>query len=221
MEGSQRPESNDASAEMREQEPVRDPAWLEKKADDSALRIESALPSRDARILDVGCSTGALLGALTRRGFEDVSGVDPSAESVRLANTRYGVQAQVGVLSSLPVTDDGFDCVCLTGVLEHIWDVDEAIRSVLPLLRPNGIVYIEVPDASRYEDPYVSPFEDFNTEHVNHFSSVQLRTLAARHGLETVNDISYTAALTSTVSTSCVAATWRVGGAVQRDLKAR
>ena len=208
-----------SSSPMFEQRPVRDPAWLEKKANDSALRIESELPSRAARILDVGCSTGALLGALTRRGFENVRGVDPSAESVRLANTRPGVHAEVGVLSSLPVTDNGFDCICLTGVLEHIWDVDEAVRSVLPLLRPNGIVYIEVPDGSRYLDPYVSPFEDFNTEHVNHFSLAQLRVLAARHSMETVNETSYTAALTSTVSTSCVAVTWMVGGSVRQGLK--
>jgi SAM-dependent methyltransferase len=196
-------------------EPIRDPGWLNDKADDSALRIEAHLSSSGARILDVGCSTGGILGALARRGFEHLNGVDPSAESVRLANTRPGVEAQVGTLSALPAMDGDFDCICLTGVLEHLWDVDGAIRNVLELLGPQGMLYIEVPDGSRYLDPYVSPYEDFNTEHVNHFSFAGLRTLASRHGLETVDEVSYSAALTSAVSTGCAAVTWRRGTSVR------
>jgi hypothetical protein len=35
---------------------------------------------------------------------------------------------------------------------------------------------VEVPDAARYADYLVSPFHDFNTEHINHFSLAVLRT---------------------------------------------
>ncbi len=45
------------------------------------------------------------------------------------------------------------------------------------LLRPGGWVYIEVPDASRYKEFLVAPFQDFNTEHINHFSQTSLANL--------------------------------------------
>ena len=49
-------------------------------------------------------------------------------------------------------------------------------------MRPGGVVYLDLPDASRYVDPYIAPFEDFSTEHVNHFSPSTLEVLASRCG---------------------------------------
>jgi hypothetical protein len=48
---------------------------------------------------------------------------------------------------------------------------------VWTLIRPNGHVYIEVPDASHYIDQAYSPFQDFNIEHINHFSELSLVNL--------------------------------------------
>ena len=39
----------------------------------------------------------------------------------------------------------------------------------MPLLKTNGVLYIEVPDATAYVEFLYSPFQDFNTEHINHF----------------------------------------------------
>jgi len=67
-----------------------------------------------------------------------------------------------------------------------VWDVDGAMAAVTSLLAPGGAAYVEVPDASRYLDPFIAPFEDFHTEHVNHFSVPTLATLGRRFGLSTV-----------------------------------
>jgi len=47
------------------------------------------------------------------------------------------------------------------------------------MLKKDGkqIVYIEVPDAARYIDFLYSPFQDFNTEHINHLSSFLMKIL--------------------------------------------
>lgn len=190
--------------------PVAWPGWVEEKADRSARRVGNLLASPDARILDVGCATGALLAALGRAGFHELHGIDPAPGSVHAARARPGLRVEVGSIGSLPPELGTFDCICLTGVLEHLWDVDESLRSLGALLRPGGIVYVEVPDASRYLDPYVAPFEDFNTEHVNHFSPSCLRRLAARHGLRTLWDASVEVALAPGVDTAVVAAAWSV-----------
>ncbi|MDQ1301478.1 MAG: hypothetical protein QG637_1400, partial [Chloroflexota bacterium] len=51
--------------------------------------------------------------------------------------------------------------------------------SLAGLLRPQGIIYAETPDATRYAEFVTAPFQDFNTEHINHFS---LRCLANLFG---------------------------------------
>ena len=76
-----------------------------------------------------------------------------------------------------------FDIITLSHVLEHLEDLPGAVRNFARLLRPGGMVYIEVPDASRYAEFLIAPFQDFNTEHINHFSHRSLRRLLAKVGL--------------------------------------
>ena len=45
-----------------------------------------------------------------------------------------------------------------------------------------ALLYVEVPDASRYADFAWSPFQDFNSEHINHFSLISLDNLLRQCG---------------------------------------
>ena len=74
----------------------------------------------------------------------------------------------------------------LSHVLEHIIDVQGAVAGLRSLVKPGGLVYIEVPDAARYHDHLVAPFHDFNTEHINHFSVGTLKRLFASRGWKIV-----------------------------------
>jgi 2-polyprenyl-3-methyl-5-hydroxy-6-metoxy-1,4-benzoquinol methylase len=161
-----------------------DPPWVTARFDATAARIARLVPP-GGRVLDVGCATGSLLAALRRRGVRDVRGLDPSPGSAAVAACLHGVPVDVGALHRPPAGLGTFDCVCLTGVLEHVWDVDGAMVAITSLLAPGGVVYVEVPDASRYLDPFIAPFEDFHTEHVNHFSVATLATLGRRFGFGT------------------------------------
>src|SRR5262249_33713376 len=125
-----------------------EPAWVRERFDEAASRIAARVP-RGARVLDIGCSTGSLLAALRRHGFGDVRGLDPSPACAASAARVHGVPVDVGTLRRVPPGIGTFDCVCLTGVLEHVWDVDGAMAAITSLLRPGGTVYVEVPDASR------------------------------------------------------------------------
>jgi len=186
-----------------------EPDWQSRKALDAALRIERACPSRAARILDIGCATGSTLGALQSLGYSALFGIDPSADAVRLANSRPGVRAHVGSFASLPADLGRFDCIAISAVLEHLWNIDAAIATLHDLLSPDGVVYIDVPDAATYLDPYISPFEDFHTEHVNHLSFTSLRWIANRNGFATVSEESYQAGLTDNVVVGAAAVTWK------------
>ena len=79
-----------------------------------------------------------------------------------------------------------FDVVVLSHVLEHLADVRAAVASMRDLTVPGGAVYIEVPDAEHYADHLVAPFQDFNTEHINHFSLGLLERFMATQGFETI-----------------------------------
>ena len=155
--------------------------WTAARVEATAARLARLLPP-GARVLDVGCATGALLAALRRRGAGEVVGVDPSPRAAEVAARVHRVRVEVGSFGALPPGLGRFDAVCATGVLEHLWDTEEAMLAVRGLLRPGGLLYLEVPDAARYDQPLLVPFQDFSTEHVNHFSAATLDTLVARHG---------------------------------------
>lgn len=186
-----------------------DPRWMTEKADEEAARIALLVPGDATPILDVGCATGSLLGALARRGYTRLVGVDPAPAAVAAAASRPGVSGFVGDAAALPASAGRFGCVCLTGVLEHLFDPAATLRAVRERLEPGGIVYVEVPDAWRYLDPYLAPFEDFNTEHVNHFSLSCLKALGERCGLEVVHTERVEAAIAPQVFTGVCAVAWR------------
>ncbi|MFL5619255.1 MAG: methyltransferase domain-containing protein [Gemmatimonadaceae bacterium] len=140
----------------------------------------------DARILDVGCATGRLLALLRDKGFPNVHGLDPSPSCAAAAGRLYDIPVRTTTLSHLHESGESFDVVILVGVLEHINDLDTALREVHDVLSPQGIVYAEVPDALTFADWPNAPFQDFSTEHINFFSPVSLGNLMARHGFATL-----------------------------------
>ena len=143
------------------------------------------IPSKDARILDVGCANGGLLQVLGRLGFRNLVGIDPSPACVE--NTRNGgCQAYRGELARLPAEIGCFDAVILTSVLEHVLDVKSAISALVSVCAGNGRIFMEVPDAAGYADYLHAPFQDINTEHINHFSIASLRNLMAQFGFTPV-----------------------------------
>jgi SAM-dependent methyltransferase len=137
--------------------------------------------------LDFGCAGGGLIRALQEQGFTNIHGVDPSSACAAQVRSATGVPAEAGSLFAVPPGLGRFDCILLTHVLEHVEDVAGALRNLVSLLTPEGLLHLEVPDATRYADYIVAPFQDFNTEHINHFSLKGLDNACGRAGLELVS----------------------------------
>jgi hypothetical protein len=77
-----------------------------------------------------------------------------------------------------------FDCVTLRQVLEHIENLSDFGVALRNLLKPNGLLVIEVPDAQSHFD-----LQDFALweEHINDFSLGSLKNFLRRHGLEVID----------------------------------
>jgi SAM-dependent methyltransferase len=151
--------------------------------------IRLYLPDLNARLIDVGCSTGQLLALLKESGYKNVTGLDPSSTCAKTAQELFDIQVLTGVLADVPrirASEPPFDVVILIGVLEHLRDLASSLTGVRELASPNALIYIEVPDATDFASWPDAPFQEFSTEHINYFSSVSLTNLMSRFGFTQV-----------------------------------
>ncbi len=140
------------------------------------------IPSAEARILEVGCATGRLLWQLRQAGYPHVAGLDPSPSCAATAQRLYGVEVRIGTLHEL--LDDGtpVDMLILIGVLEHLCDLQVALKALYQKLALGGRIYIEVPDVTGFERHLDAPYQQFSTEHLLFFSRATVTSALAVAG---------------------------------------
>ncbi len=143
----------------------------------NASIITRFLPDRQARILDIGCATGGLLHTLAQSGYINLLGLDPSPVCAHTAAELYGVSVRTGTLSLVPADIGTFDLIILGAVLEHIRNLKEALLRIRGLLSQDGMLFIEVPDATKFAASADAPFQEFSIEHINFFSATSLANL--------------------------------------------
>lgn len=167
--------SNGAAGSLASEAP-----W-ELERSESLMRFAEPFVSKTEFILDVGCSTGTALVILRNDGYERLGGIDPLRASVDVAREARGLDVIEGRFGTHH-SGGTPDVVVISHVLEHVLDVHQAIQATAESLAPGGRVVIEVPDATRFHDHVYAPYQDFNTEHINHFSLHHLGALMAGHG---------------------------------------
>ncbi|MBI5076017.1 MAG: class I SAM-dependent methyltransferase [Nitrospirae bacterium] len=100
---------------------------------------------RNLSILEVGCSGGPLIRLLQREGFAKVAGIDINECSVQLCRSLGDAAVKVADGCSTGFSDEQFDVVVASDVLEHIEDPVQGLREWSRILRPKGIVLVFVP----------------------------------------------------------------------------
>ncbi|MEE4278438.1 MAG: bifunctional 2-polyprenyl-6-hydroxyphenol methylase/3-demethylubiquinol 3-O-methyltransferase UbiG [Halieaceae bacterium] len=95
------------------------------------------------RVLDLGCGGGFMAEALDDRGAT-VTGIDPAEEAVAAARAHAeqrgrDITYDIGVGEALPYIDQRFDAVVCVDVLEHVKDLQQVIREIARILRPDGL----------------------------------------------------------------------------------
>jgi SAM-dependent methyltransferase len=144
----------------------------------------------DADLCEIGCGDGDVLATFARAGFRTV-GVEPFAAAIRQARGK-GLEVLAGTAEHLPagLPHAAFDVVMLTQVLEHCHDPAPAVGNALSLLRPGGLLFIDVPNCGSFQfrDRGMGWFHADPGRHVNYFTPGALRVLLGRAGAEEVGN---------------------------------
>jgi SAM-dependent methyltransferase len=101
-----------------------------------------------AEVLDAGCGTGGLIRRLSAKQPQwGWAGVDLSSIALELARRRSGpeVDLREASVTALPWGDGRFDAVVSADVLYHVDDDAAALREFFRVLRPGGIVVLNLP----------------------------------------------------------------------------
>ena len=101
-----------------------------------------------AEVLDVGCATGTLGGALRAEGFR-VTGVEPLDAAAAMARGRLD-DVFVGMADDFLTqrADQRFDAIVFADVLEHMPDPGAALRRAAAHLAAGGVIVASVPNVT-------------------------------------------------------------------------
>lgn len=137
-------------------------------------------------VLDIGCSVGSVVQAADRRGWQ-AFGVDVSETAVS-ACREMGLSCQVFDGVHLPFPSTLFDLVTAWHVLEHVRDVRATLHEWARVVRPGGVLVIEVPNTECLKARMLGPrYRKFwPAAHLYGFTNRSLKGLLEAVGLEVV-----------------------------------
>jgi SAM-dependent methyltransferase len=138
----------------------------------------ASIPAR-GRVLEIGAGKGEFLTYfLAERGDWDVVAVEPSAAAQVLRSTLGRAEVIHGEYMDYVAAPGSFDLVVALGVLEHVENPLELLRKAHDALRPDGVLYLRVPNFAR------NPNDLFCADHLSKLTVHSLRGLGNAAGFK-------------------------------------
>lgn len=167
--------------------------WVEHArayADDMVKQLDL---DPDSLVVELGSNDGYLLQHFLPHGVP-VLGIEPSGGVAEAARDR-GVDTRVeffGASVANAVVDDGAlaDLVIGNNVLAQVPDLNDFVAGIAVLLKPTGVVTIEVPHVLRLLDDV--QFDTIYHEHFSYFSLHTFSRIFERHGLSVFDVVELT-----------------------------
>jgi SAM-dependent methyltransferase len=149
----------------------------------SRYRHITGLIQGQGRVLDVGCGSSRIIGALPPGSVA----LDVLSNKLRFAR-RFGVPRVRGSGFALPFADETFPCVLCSQVIEHVPMVPSMIDELCRVLAPGGRLVLGTPDYDRWEWVWIEKAYGmaapggYADEHISHYSRKGLLEDFARRG---------------------------------------
>lgn len=125
--------------------------------------LSSYMKDGDLDVLDVGAGLGLFESGLNSCNIKsNYVAVEPDNQQFEKIRTRFGSDNVFLELRDVP-NGRKFDLIVLSHVLEHVKNPHEFIDSLIPFLKANGLLFVEVPNRDyRYKDNVESHLLFFN-----------------------------------------------------------
>lgn len=153
--------------------------------------LERRIPR--GRLLDVGCGLGLFVKYAGEHGWDAV-GLETSSWAATEGSSRYNIVIHHAELTDAPIAQESMDVVHFNHVMEHVLDPLQTMAAARKLLRPGGILVVEVPQEIRYplsDRVFRALHPDLYradpptvTHHLTFFTVGGLRAAAARAGFD-------------------------------------
>lgn len=130
-------------------------------------------------ILDVGTGGGEFAYLLKSLGH-DINGIEPNKGYAEYSVAEYDLKLQIGFIQDSSFAENSFDLITIWHVLEHTEDPFFVLSKLRSLLKPDGVLVVEVPNM---EATCQSPRSTFHEAHLFNFNRATLRTMGEKAGL--------------------------------------
>ena len=151
----------------------------------SKQRLIKKLNRGEGKLLDVGCGTGSFLENCNKNGWQ-ITGVEADATVRALTQEKLKIKIHSD-LSEVP-SDSSFDIITLWHVLEHIPNLNEAVKQLSMLLAPSGTLLIAVPNSNSYDAAYFREYwAAYDVpRHLYHFTPPTIEKLFKKYELQLI-----------------------------------
>lgn len=152
------------------------------------LRFLAKKVKPKGKVLNIGVGGGTFEDIAISLGL-DVYSLDPSERTINGLRQKYGVneKAQVGYSQEIPFTDNFFDAVVISEVIEHLPEevLWKTLEEIYRVLIPNGLLVGTVPARENLiEQTVVCPHCGSNFHrwgHLQNFDTNSMRVLLSMH----------------------------------------
>lgn len=147
------------------------------------LSLINDLQQSKGNLLDIGAGTGDFLLVAKNNGWNSV-GIEPSVKAKAIAKTK-GVELKSNLSE---FEDNSFDIITMWHVLEHVPNLENQIKELKRLLKPNGSILIAVPNFKSFDANYYKEFwAAYDVpRHLWHFSKTAIKKLFEKEELELI-----------------------------------
>jgi dolichol-phosphate mannosyltransferase len=159
------------------------PIWLQRYWQRSRHRHVTDLIAGQGPVLDVGCGSSRIIGALPPGSLA----VDVLRRKLRYAR-KFGRPVVHASGFSLPVRDESFPCVLCSQVIEHVPKESPILDELCRTLAPGGRLVLGTPDYANWQWVWMEKAYGlaapggYADEHIAHYTYAELMDIFTKRG---------------------------------------